>query len=929
MDRPFVRRPDRLLVTAVVVWVSGVAFAVFGTTGTGASRLVSDVAIPLLGVIAGVAIARAARRVLVSRARLAWQAFAIAVFVYAAGSTPWLTLDLTGVGIPASTADFARFAFYPIILVAMLVVPTARTGRNERVRMVINSLIVTIGGGIVILHAQFAPDQASTLGQPSSATLALIYAVGDLVLLFGVSATALRRPTDVDARALAVLFIALVFMFLGDLSEGPLSPSGSATTGTWSNVLSLTTSFLTVVAAFFQANPKAASNTDASVRMNRWLAMLPYLGLAGGFGVLVSLTVGQVGDELAIVQFGTIALTILVLVRQELVLRENSRLLALQAHDDSEARFNALTSNTSDAMVLVDRDGIVRDATAAMEHVLGLAPVALVGRPIEVLAHADDAERIRTLITEVVAGRSDPRPVEWRTWDGAGAWRQVETVAANLLDDPRVGHIVLTTRDVGERKILQNQLAHVALHDRLTGLPNRALFQDRVEQALAGAGRAGRQTSLLVIRLDGLKRVNESIGFAAGDALIQHASMRLANSDRAADTGARLGGDEFGILLDGDTPSIDAVLLAEGVLDRLRRPIIIAGSPIQLTASVGVATAGPGEGGALGLIRKAEVARSVAQDTGHDQIVVFETAMQDAAEGRFELEADLRRAVERNEFVLQYQPIVDLDTGEVVAAEALVRWEHPTRGRIAPGAFIPLAEETGLIDPIGAWVLSAALAEVALWAKISPGKIRRVAVNVAAHQLADPQLALNIQAALARAKAAPGWLTIEITESVFVHNTAMILEQMHAIRAMGVAIALDDFGTGYSSLAYLQQFPMSYIKIDRSFVTPLNEPGRTGGIAGAVVDIARALEMTAIAEGIETPLQLKRLRELGCTRGQGFLLSRPIDADAMRRLILDPMLTLPTSTDEPAANGSTRPRRRRIGNRRAGRAAATGIAASL
>ena len=318
---------------------------------------------------------------------------------------------------------------------------------------------------------------------------------------------------------------------------------------------------------------------------------------------------------------------------------------------------------------------------------------------------------------------------------------------------------------------------------------------------------------------------------------------------------------------------------------RIREPIDLADNPIHLTASIGVSTAALTEADAGSLLRRAETARSVARNRGGDRVVVFEPAMQEVVEARFELESELRRAIDQGEFVLDYQPIVDLLTGDLVEAEALIRWDHPTQGRIAPSVFIPLAEETGLIDEIGTWVLRTACSEVTRWAGLSPGRVPRVSINLSAHQLADPQLAWTVQAAIAHAGATPSWVTLELTESMLMQNSAASLERLHAIRALGVQIAIDDFGTGYSSLAYLGQFPVTHIKIDRSFVTPLDDPKQGSGVVRAIVEIGRALGLTTVAEGIETSTELRRLQELGCELGQGYLFSRPLERDAMADLV--------------------------------------------
>jgi diguanylate cyclase (GGDEF)-like protein len=385
--------------------------------------------------------------------------------------------------------------------------------------------------------------------------------------------------------------------------------------------------------------------------------------------------------------------------------------------------------------------------------------------------------------------------------------------------------------------------------------------------------------------LDSFRRVNESLGHTVGDQVLQEVARRLRASIRAADTCARLGGDEFGVLLDGHSTAEDALAAASRMLAAVREPIDLADNPIHLTASIGVFTAAPTGADAGSILRRTGVARSVARNSGGDRVVVFEPAMQEAVETRFELESDLRRAIDQAEFVLNYQPIVDLATGELVGAEALIRWDHPTHGRIAPSVFILLAEETGLIDEIGAWVLRTACTEVTRWAGLSPGRVPRVSINLSAHQLADPQLAWTVQAAMAHARATPSWVTLELTESMLMQNSSAYLERLHAIRALGVQIAIDDFGTGYSSLAYLERFPVTHIKIDRSFVTPLDDPQRGDGVVRAIVEIGRALSLTTVAEGIETPTELQRLRELGCVLGQGYLFAKPLERDAMADLV--------------------------------------------
>ncbi len=876
---------DRILVALVAAgWGIAVAWLATGFGGADVQRAVADIGEAGLDALAAVIVLRAAFHADVPRVRRAWIVLGVATIVYAVGDGTWAWLDLVGGTTSPSFADVAYISYYPIVVAALFMLQRASSFRRDTLRLAIDSLIVVLGGGIVVWHTLFRPVLETLDPNPLSAALALGYPIGDLVLLFGVAAIALRHPPEIDATALTALVGGLALMFVGDVGYGELNLTGSFALVRWPDVIYLSSTLLIALAGYFQAHPTATAERRGKA-MSRWLLGLPYVTLAAGYWVLIALAVGRVSGELTEVLFGVAVLTAVVLIRQELVLRENSRLLAEQARRESEERFRALTANSSDAVVLVDRNGVVTDATAVVGRVLGVDTSKLVGRPIWRFVHADDAERAQAFIEDVAAGRPVTQPLEWRLWDRTGVWRQVETIAANLLDDPSVGQIVLTTRDVQERKTLERQLTQIALHDLLTDLPNRSLFHDRVGQALASASMAGWHTTVLWLGMDGFNRVNESLGHAVGDQVLQEVSRRVRASIGAADTCARLGGDEFGVLLGGHSSPEDALGVADRIIAALRVPVEFADNPIHLTASMGISTIAPTEADAGSLLRRAEVARSVARNAGGDRAAVFQSAMQEAVKNRFELESELRRAIDQAEFVLDYQPIVDLRSGELVGAEALIRWDHPTNGRIPPDVFIPLAEETGLIDEIGAWVLRTACAEAARWAQLSPGRVPRLSINVSAHQLADPRLAWTVQAAMAQAGVAPSWVTLEITESMLMQNSSASIERLHAIRALGVQIAIDDFGTGYSSLAYLERFPVSHLKIDRSFVIPLDLEGRGDGVVRAIVEIARALGLATVAEGIETPAQLRRLQELGCGLGQGYLFSRPLQRDAMAELV--------------------------------------------
>jgi diguanylate cyclase (GGDEF)-like protein len=428
------------------------------------------------------------------------------------------------------------------------------------------------------------------------------------------------------------------------------------------------------------------------------------------------------------------------------------------------------------------------------------------------------------------------------------------------------------------------ELSHQALHDALTGLPNRALVLDRAEQMLA---RAGRQPNVvggaLFIDIDGFKHVNDNLGHAAGDKLLKIAGERLQSVVRDQDTVGRLGGDEFVVLVESEPRQTSLETLADRLLEVLRQPVKL-GDPaktLSFTASVGIALGGYANPDAL--LRDADLALYAAKDAGKDRYVLFEGSMNAAAEGRREIEVDLGAAVRGDQLFLLYQPIFDVRSRTVVGAEALVRWRHPERGIVPPSEFIPLAEETGLIVPIGRWVLEEACRQAAAWK--AEGLEIPISVNVSAVQLSREGFATDVAQALQSSGIEPSSLTLEVTEMTIMRDVAAACERLEGIKALGARIAIDDFGTGYASLSQLQRMPADVLKVDRSFVAALNDGGQSRELLEAIMGVARALSLRVIAEGIETAGQLATLQEIGCQLAQGFLLARPGPPEALEALI--------------------------------------------
>jgi diguanylate cyclase (GGDEF)-like protein/PAS domain S-box-containing protein len=448
--------------------------------------------------------------------------------------------------------------------------------------------------------------------------------------------------------------------------------------------------------------------------------------------------------------------------------------------------------------------------------------------------------------------------------------------------------------DVVERQLTDDDIRHRALHDPLTGLPNRLLFLDRLGQATERQRRRRDiLTAVLVLDLDRFKLVNESLGHRAGDELLAAAAPRLKQAVRSADTVAHFSGDEFGILLEDITGEQDAIEMAERIAGGFARPFVLDGNEHFVTTSIGIALAEGGERGE-DLLRDADAAMHRAKERGRARYELFDEALRGRALSRLRVENDLRRALERDELTLHYQPLVSLRDRQMVSVEALVRWDHPERGRISPADFIPVAEENGLIEPIGRWVLEHACRQAAEWYRARPDAAPlTMGVNLSAAQVANPALAETVATALRVSGLDPSCLALELTESMLVADNAQLSETLKALKALGLRLVLDDFGTGYSSLSYLTRLPLDSLKVDRSFVDGLGTEPRDTAVTEAIIAMSRALSLRVVGEGAETELQVAELARLGCDLVQGFYFSRPVEAEEITRMLTDGPAWLP------------------------------------
>ena len=489
------------------------------------------------------------------------------------------------------------------------------------------------------------------------------------------------------------------------------------------------------------------------------------------------------------------------------------------------------------------------------------------------LLHPDDLEKALAVYTGVAFRAGTSVTAEWRIRHADGKWHNVEVVATNLLDDPTVEGCVLTMRDVSERKVLEEELKHQAFHDALSGLANRALFHDRLEQALARAVRSSTSVAVLFLDLDDFKLVNDSLGHTAGDQMLAEVAVRINGSLRAGDTAARFGGDEFAVLVEQCNGVEEACEVAERIIADLYQKMLIDDREFHTRASIGIALSPRGTESPADLIQAADVAMYSAKARGKGSYEVYQPSLRLAMLERLEQTADLQRAVANQEFVLHYQPIVSIDGADGIGLEALVRWNHPERGILLPQEFIPLAEETGLIVPLSRWILHEACFHARLWQHQHDLVHLRMSVNISVRHFQDDNFIDDISTALSATGFDPTCLVLEITENVLIKDAESVIERMLELRALGVKFAIDDFGTGYSSLSYIKRFPIDILKIDKSFVDGVIEDQ---ALAEVIVQLGRTLNLQTVAEGIEQALQVETLRSFGCQFGQGFYLSRPL-----------------------------------------------------
>ena len=844
----------------------------------------------------------AVRRTADTRTRIAWRLVSLALLIQALGDGAWTYFEIIG-----RTTMWDRYSHAsqllstPLWLAAVLTFPRGVRSRTDSIRFALDALTIVSAAAMVMWHFIISPLLGDATSREDLVAFT-VYTALDLITLVAASSMLLQEAGPNLRRSTWWISMGLIVGFIANSGWSALALRFAPMIAQITDVIRIGGYIMIALGTCVGwADARGPGAIGRGILLRARFSLVPYLAVALGYGLLFATALKE---SIAITDLvvGAVFLTVLVMARQLTAVRENTRLYVEQTAKETEARFRSLVQHSSDVFAILDPLGIIRYVSPATERVFGTATERMVNRTLAELVHDADRAAYEAHFSASLMGSSSTSHIGCRMMRANGEWMRTETVATNLLADSNVGGIVLTIRDVTERVTLEEHLRHQALHDPLTGLGNRALFQDRVAHGLSRAERTKDDVAVIFLDLDNFKEINDSLGHAAGDAVLVQTANRVRACLRDSDTAARFGGDEFAVLLEQTRGEGEVMDVANRISAALAKPLQVEGKDVEFGASIGIARAQPQQS-ADEVLRNADVAMYHAKSRGKACVVMYESGMHTAVLDRIELVADLKKAIERNELMLVYQPIVELGSGQIIGAEALVRWNHAYRGMVSPMDFIPLAEETGLIVEIGEWVLRQAANDAVLWPVPVGQQPITVTVNLSARQMVDGNFVETVSKTLKDTKLDSSRLVLELTESMLVGRNTDTLKLLHKIRDLGVRIAIDDFGTGYSSLGYLAQYPLDVLKIDRSFVQGMDQGPNGRALASAVVALGRSLKLKVVAEGIERTEQEWDLRTLGCDYGQGYLYSKPISTHYLGKMLEQG----DTGGTRPAEDRSRRP----------------------
>jgi diguanylate cyclase (GGDEF)-like protein/PAS domain S-box-containing protein len=828
--------------------------------------------------------------------RAAWVLLSASAALEVAGC--WFTSLTSDPSLAASTpGPVLHVITVGAALIALQRLRAPTMDRAARRRGLLDGTTMLVAVAIVTGNAVFAPGRAAYLSLSDSG-IAFSVAASDVVLavMALLTLSRARYPGGVNLRTLLPLSAGLASLAAGDAGVTGLWLAGGAPHSAPASLF-IVGGLLLVAAAGL--GPGGADHAAAMQRRER-IAVSAAVGpvvLAALAVAVYEMTEHSMPTPVIV---GVVLLSGLLLARLIVASLDNlvlSRTLESQVAERTlelvtrEQWFRSLVQHSSDVVTVIDPTGVVRYQSPAAERLFGNDPAAMVGLLLSTLVRPADVARLHVAIERAVAMPGASFLLEFAMAHRDGSWRDTETVITSLVDVPDVRGLVLNTRDVSDRKQLQERLTHQAYHDGLTGLANRSLFQQQLATALTDEFVG--EVAVLFCDLDGFKAVNDSQGHDVGDTLLRLVAERLRRAVRAGDIVARFGGDEFAVLVQDADAKKAASEVAERIAASLQSPFALGDREVRVGVSIGIAMAELDDYSVDALLRNADLAMYRAKADRHGTVVVFEREMHDALLARLAVEDDLRGALGSGELVLHYQPTVALSTGVAVGVEALMRWYRPDHGIVGPQEFIGIAEDNGFIDAMGQWALFEACRQGASWQSYArPGTVFSVGVNISARQV-TPGLVDVVAGALAESGLSPAALLLEMTESVLLGRTEEAVEVLHALKRLGVRIAIDDFGTGFSSLSYLSRFPVDVLKIDKGFICDVDRPGEPAELARTIVQLGRSLRLATIAEGIETQGQRHALLEMGCDFGQGYLFSRPLPANGVTVLLQSSLADIP------------------------------------
>jgi diguanylate cyclase (GGDEF)-like protein/PAS domain S-box-containing protein len=860
--------------------------------GVGGPRALSDFGLMAAALGAGVVCFLRARKEH-GRPKLFWTLIGASALSWGIGQTIWTWYEVVqGREVPfPSLADVGYLCAVPLAAAGLLMLPTGSATAAGRARTLIDGAMIAgsalLTSWVFVLRIAFEQE-----GSFFSHTISLLYPIGDVIVVTIVLYVVLRSR-QAGLRTSAPIFLigaGLVGLAFSDSAFTYLTATNTYASGSLIDIGWFVGYTLILLAAL---QPGAIDEFRLHPANDRLSGMwLPY---AAVFVAVASSSFELVrsGNVTSFVSWVRTGMIVAIVVRQILTLRENRSLtgrLQARLHElrASKQRFEALVQHSSDVVTVVDPDGTVTYQSESIQRVFGYGAEAIQGTCVGDILEPRSAERVLAALGEVATERHGVRVVELEVKHASGRLCHAEMTITNLLANPSVSGIVLNTRDMSERKVLQDQLVHEASHDSLTALANRSLFRDRVDKELRHDDRRAKLT-ILFLDLDGFKEVNDSLGHATGDVLLIQVAERLRSCVRPVDTVARLGGDEFAVLIADTSSERDGSVVADRLVRALRDPFKLEGREIYVGASIGIAATDHDVDDADHLLRNADLAMYRAKASGVGGYERYHPRLHIALVERLQLEAELRQAIANGDLELHYQPTLALATGEIQGLEALARWKHARNGYIPPSEFIPLAEQTGLIRHLGRWGLVEACRQLAEWHERIPSRSAlTVSVNISGRHVEDASLIDDVQEALAESGLPPHQLVLEMTESVLMAHTAENVDLLGRLKELGVGLAIDDFGTGYSSLAYLHRFPADVIKIDRSFIERVGGSESDTELLRTIVQLGQSLRMVTVAEGVETAEQARELHAMGCELAQGFHFHKALAAEHLELLLAPP-----------------------------------------